>query len=277
MTQKLCYEIAGLCIRFVSDGPLRDEEKWSRFRCTEERVDHTVCIQWADDLPEPTEPALEETEKICLYPGGLRLFRLRNTAPFHAASYEAYGSTRVTVLHQNAPWGQTPRELFDLLALPNLLIKKDRLLIHGVLIDVQGRGIIFSAPSGVGKTTQAELWVRNRNAVIVNGDRVAVGMENGQLTAWGVPISGSSDDCLNRTLPVRAIVMLSQGSENIVRRLPGKEAFSSLLTAAYFTPTHPKDRQAHYASLLSVAESNRIFSFSCLPDSSAVEALEQVL
>ena len=53
MTQKLCYEIAGLCIRFVSDGPLRDEEKWSRFRCTEEHVDHTVCIQWADCLPEP--------------------------------------------------------------------------------------------------------------------------------------------------------------------------------------------------------------------------------
>ncbi|WP_370839368.1 hypothetical protein [Intestinibacter bartlettii] len=33
------------------------------------------------------------------------------------------------------------------------------------------KGILFSAPSGTGKSTQADLWEKYENAEIINGDR----------------------------------------------------------------------------------------------------------
>ena len=44
--------------------------------------------------------------------------------------------------------------------------------IHSSLIRSHGEGLMFIGPSGIGKTTQAELWHAYRNADIINGDMV---------------------------------------------------------------------------------------------------------
>ena len=47
----------------------------------------------------------------------------------------------------------------------------DTLLMHGAVIAVGNKAWLFTAPSGTGKSTQAELWERYRNAEQINGDR----------------------------------------------------------------------------------------------------------
>ena len=43
-------------------------------------------------------------------------------------------------------------------------IQRRIIQFHSSLIDMQGRGLMFIGPSGIGKTTQAELWNRYRDA-----------------------------------------------------------------------------------------------------------------
>lgn len=42
--------------------------------------------------------------------------------------------------------------------IPWLMIKANAFMLHGVLMEHEGRGIIISAPSGTGKSTHAHLW-----------------------------------------------------------------------------------------------------------------------
>lgn len=66
------------------------------------------------------------------------------------------------------------RNICDLLGLERLLLSRQGLLLHASFIRWQDRGILFSAPSGTGKSTQADLWVRHRGAEVINGDRAAL-------------------------------------------------------------------------------------------------------
>ena len=49
--------------------------------------------------------------------------------------------------------------------------------VHASLIDVGRKGLMYLGPSGIGKTTQAELWGKYRNATIINGDMVFIKKE----------------------------------------------------------------------------------------------------
>ena len=59
--------------------------------------------------------------------------------------------------------------LFDILADAGMLV-----LHSAYIVTRQGEGILFSGPSGIGKSTQAALWQRYGAAQTVNGDRALV-------------------------------------------------------------------------------------------------------
>ena len=75
--------------------------------------------------------------------------------------------------------------LFDILADAGMLV-----LHSAYIITRQGQGILFSGPSGIGKSTQAALWQRYAGAEIVNGDRALVRPDTG--TVSGVFYAGTS-------------------------------------------------------------------------------------
>lgn len=64
-------------------------------------------------------------------------------------------------------------------------VQRHMIQFHSSLIDYQGRGLMFLGPSGIGKTTQAELWNQYRNALIINGDIVFVQETEESFLGWG--------------------------------------------------------------------------------------------
>ncbi|MBQ8783266.1 MAG: hypothetical protein IJZ57_05795 [Clostridia bacterium] len=92
------------------------------------------------------------------------------------------------------------------------------LLLHASLVSFNGQGILFTGSSGVGKTTQAELWNTYLNADIINGDKALVRQVGGEFVACGLPWKGSSDYCLNENVPIKGIIVLSQAKENRITR-----------------------------------------------------------
>jgi len=113
---------------------------------------------------------------------------------------------------ENKPWHRY--YLTDLLNLERHLLKKDAFVLHAAYIATPSGAILFTAPSGGGKTTQANLWIHHLGARMINGDKAAISRKDGTWYAHGLPVSGSSEYFLNESMPIRAIVILEKWPEN---------------------------------------------------------------
>lgn len=150
------------------------------------------------------------------------------------------------------------------------LCEKHTLLMHAAFVDFNGDGIIFTGPSGIGKTTQAELWKKYLGATIVNGDKAFVRNFDGEFYAYGAPWGGSSPYCLNKKSSLKGIVVLLQSDKNSIKRLDSVEATARLLPQIFM---HHWDENC-VANVLSTFENVLkgvpVWLLECRPDEEAV-------
>ena len=159
----------------------------------------------------------------------------------------------------------------------HLMAQNDGFVFHCAYIEHNGEAILFTAPSGTGKSTQAELWRELRNARIINGDRAAVRWDGRRLMAEGIPFCGSSPYCENRSLPIRAIVYLGQAPRTSIRPMAGYAAFSRIWEGVGVHHWEREDLEKVTDVVQRLISSVPIFYMPCTPDESAVIALEQAL
>ena len=167
-----------------------------------------------------------------------------------------------------------PYFLPSLLHLEQLLLKKRACILHSSYISINKRGIVFTAPSGGGKSTQAELWKKYKNAGIVNGDKSIIGKENGKWYAYGIPFSGSSEYCLNRTCPLKAIVILDKGPLNTLIPV-GIRGFSNVFSQVTVNPWDKEFCNKAMDLVMDVCNEVPIYYYSCTKTPEAVEVLYQ--
>ena len=256
------FNIADMILEFQGDPPWIDSSRWALFRTEDPAPPHyRITRNYLPQLPQVAEA---------------HYFYDHLKGSHYAMTREHVGELELTVSESVLPWGRQIHHVYEECALPHILLHGERLLLHASYIAHEGCAILFTAPSGTGKSTQAELWKQHRGAEILNGDRAVIGLRGEEAYAFGFPMSGSSEYCVNRSLPLRCVVSLLQGPENRIRKLKGREALKVLLNGTYADPKHPEDlpRNMNVAiSLLQVP----VFELSCRPDAGAVEALEQAL
>ena len=166
------------------------------------------------------------------------------------------------------------RAVFSLMGFEDIAASLGASVFHSSFAEYEGEAILFTAPCGTGKSTQARLWEKCRNSFTVNGDKALIYEQDGVLYAAGLPFSGSSDICHNRILPVKAIVRLGQAKENTVRRLSGINAFKFLYEGCYRSLWNNKFSENTAELITFIASAVPVFKLDCLPDESAVETLE---
>ena len=158
-----------------------------------------------------------------------------------------------------------------------MLAKRGGVVLHSsYVLTKQGEALLFSAPSGTGKSTQAELWRKFAGAKVINGDRALIKAQNG-VTANGIFFSGTSGICENVTAPIRAIVLLRQSEKNEIRSVSGKEAFMRLLPQCSYYPDEEENLRLVTGILAEIISAVPIYDFGCVPEKSAVTALNEVL
>lgn len=169
-------------------------------------------------------------------------------------------------------------QVLKVLELHHLLLERGGAILHASYILCQGRAILFSGPSGVGKSTQAALWEKYRGAEVVNGDRALVRAgEDGAFRAHGICFSGTSGICKDRSAPLAAVVLLAQGPADKVRPAGGIEALRALLPLTSCRPESPGELE-HATDILSrLANAVPVFRLECRPGPEAVETLERML
>ena len=170
------------------------------------------------------------------------------------------------------------RMISDHIGMETLFLRRSCLMLHAAFIRWQGKGILFTAPSGTGKSTQAELWKKYEGADILNGDRAAVRRdESGCWQAYGLPYAGSSGIYRNEKAPVSAVVVLRQAEENRIRQLGMLEIIQKLYPETTVHQWEPDFIEKALTLLTELAGEVPIYLLECRPDRGAVEAVKNVL
>ncbi len=170
-----------------------------------------------------------------------------------------------------------PRRLLGAVGVHHRLLQGGAGILHASYVAYKGRGILFAAPSQVGKSTQAELWRRYAGAEVINGDRALLFRGEEGWYAGGYFNCGSSNICLNVTLPVGAVVFLEQGRDNCIRGCTTKEGIHRIFAGSEFFHWDVEDMDLALSIAGRLGKELPLLHFSCRPDEDAVRTLREYL
>ncbi len=273
------YKIGGVIFKY--DGPVFSEREYlTRFRTENEDADITYKLDAVDEIMVPDIRCVQEGEYIHRYETeGQRVRIIYNqkknrilmkdycTDGMH--HYVEYDKKHMTYWDTNM--------MMKLFELPYHLLEKQGVFLHASYIIWKGRAILFTAPKQTGKSTQASLWKKYKNAEIVNGDRTIIKKENGYWMAYGSPYCGTSGICNNISAPIGAVVILSQASVNQLRPAKTMEAIIAMMDGCTYEKQDKKQICKVTDVIQRVISEVPFYRLACLPDKSAVELLEEVL
>ena len=168
--------------------------------------------------------------------------------------------------------------LLDASELELLLTRLNVFSLHSSLVRrAEGDAILFTAPSGTGKSTQAGLWERFAGAETLNGDRSMLRRVDGVWTAFGSPFAGTSGIYRNESAPVRALIVLRQAPENTIRRLSLAEAFRAIYSESVLPRWHTEAHQHVISLVTEIVSEIPVYLLACTPDERPVTLLRNTL
>jgi len=279
-----CYQFAGMKIAVSMPQALffEEESRLAPFQTDETESDWTFRFEKVEELLPPEGNLVAQDPSRQIYAG--EGYCIRYIAAYGgkweiASSRVEYRERQVSV-QLRAKWfskSVNAEYILTCLGAEHLVARSNGFIFHCAFIEHNGKAILFTAPSGTGKSTQAELWSRYRGAEVINGDRAAVRLSDGILLAEGIPFAGSSQYCKNRSLPIEAIVYLGQAPETTIRKLRGYEAFSKIWEGVSVDTWDREDMENVSQLVQKAAQTIPVYHLPCTPDESAVIVLEDAL
>ncbi|MCI6059647.1 MAG: hypothetical protein MR729_00620 [Dorea sp.] len=278
--------IAGLTISFETEVQIEINESFQPFLNVEtvKRLDYVV--QFSEVSTLNTFPDKWEYEGISYvvasddHGGFLRMFRdvKRNNKPYAIARYD-WNNKHIYVeyLPGSEEFISEMGSCFFHIAWEALLMHEQRIMLHSSCVETPFGGVLFSGPSGVGKSTQADLWCRYGEGRLLNGDRTIIHSENGVWRAYGSPYAGSSRCYVNDSCPICAIVILKQGANCKLRKLEIAEGFQKIFSG--FTVNSWDREYVAFACDIAEALASQlpVYELACTPTKNAVRILETEL
>lgn len=284
MAYRRYLSIAGISILLEAERPLMENAEFVPFFIGETMPDIHAGFQKVRQLPEIPEQVLfsDTCYRIAAdADGSLRkyFFEDPNDPVCYAVSaYDpAKGRIRVAYLEGYDRCVSEIKNCFFHLGLESILLDRSRLCLHAACVDTRLGGILFSGVSGIGKSTQAELWCKYRGARQINGDRPILSKEKQGWTAWGSPYAGSSRCHVNESCAISAIILLKQVDTCSVRQLTPAEAFRGIWAGLTVHSWDAAFVETASALAVDLATAVPVFEFGCTPEEQAVDHLERVL
>lgn len=153
------------------------------------------------------------------------------------------------------------------------LFNFEGLVIHSSTLKWNGKGLLFSAPSETGKSTQVKLWQKYLDDVtILNDDTPAVRMINNKPYVFGTSWAGSKSIHSNGYAPLAAIILLEQAPNNVIRRLNNHQEVILKLLPRVFLPYFDQDMVRAFMGIFEkLMLSVPIYFLQCRPDKEAME------
>lgn len=269
-----------LTIHRESEEFLHVLDERADFSIVEENADFSVCLTRVEELPPLPEGGQWHKNRYYVHRNGrLDVFYDIGDGRIFIHTMREDGGRKLYGEYLSC-WEREliySKNLFDIIGIETILLQHHAFILHSSFISHEGDGILFTAPSGTGKSTQAELWEQHRGAEVVNGDRAGVRLVGSQWRAYGLPYAGSSGVYKQMNAPIRAIVALEQAPVNEVRRLSVMEAFQRIFPEINMYRWDSYYTGIIFEFLMELLREIPVFLLRCTPEVEAVCALERAL
>ena len=156
------------------------------------------------------------------------------------------------------------------------IIDKGGFFLHCSCLKYKDEAIIFTAPSGTGKSTHSALWRRHfgDDVVMINDDKPLVREKDGRFYIYGTPWNGKHSIGNNTSAPIRSVVFLSQAPENKAEPISPIDAMALLLQQTVL-PSNKAELSKLLDMLGRLVETVPMYRLGCTISDEAVTTIYQ--
>lgn len=154
---------------------------------------------------------------------------------------------------------------------------KNGISVHASCVEFNNKVILFSAPSGTGKSTHALLWEKNLGAKVISGDRPHLHVSATGINAYGVPWDGKEQIFLQENYRVLAVVEIRRANSNWLRELDRKQASNLILKQSMLPMWDDGAKFSAYITIKKLTQTVPFYRLFCLPDTDAAELVKSAL
>lgn len=222
-----CYNVAGLNVRFdgLEDYPyVRERFADYKTECFDKADVHIKLLD-VDFIPIPEQKPLASSFKFRKY------YKDSDSYSIYAVVNEGGGAQ--AQIHSNLTWSELTVKtssvhitgvkkdfaafIILLDAFREIIAHSGGMILHSSAISYKNQGILFSAPSGTGKSTHTKLWQKlyPSDVVLVNDDSPAIFFKNNVQYMYGLPWSGKGEN-KNMAVPLKSVVFLERSEQNVI-------------------------------------------------------------
>lgn len=225
---------------------------------------------------EKTGRLLFHNSYLSVLEGNSQYYLLFPSLPHIKEAHISFDGKEATVFCTSDDSKERRREIF--LVIRTLFLyfagTHGMLALHSASVLYKDRLWLFSASSGIGKSTHAALWSDILNVPIINGDLNLLTLKGGIPAVHGIPWCGTSGIFDTGTYPLGGIILLMRGTHNEVITLSKDEQLLFLLHRS-ISPAWDSLMQDRNLSVLgSIYDKIFIRRFACTPTEDAVNTIK---
>lgn len=281
---KCFVKFADILFLVVSERLIDIDEALKPFVAeSSEKYDVLVTISWKWDEKEiPKKGFLGEDiinsyfeingHKYCLTKGGHKGYLACTEYDKKMNLFKCYINEKPLLYQIN-----NLSSILRMIPMKEILVHYGILFLHASQILYKNKGIIFAAPSGTGKTTQAKLWKKYRGAEILCNDRTMIRKKGHIWCAYGFPIDGSEPVRSNVVTEIAGIIILEQALVDNVQYLSVIKSVKYLMSQMVLDSWNLEEHNKIMDILLEFLEEKKVCLMQCTKDKKVVDVLENFL
>lgn len=146
-------------------------------------------------------------------------------------------------VRENVSYAATPLQL-EVTAFYDKLLAwlplNNAMFLHASLIEVDKKGIAFTALSGTGKSTHTLLWQKllGEQMEIINGDKPLIRFIDGVPYGYGTPWNGKEKLGCKKHVEMKHICFIERCDKNSCEKITAKDALERIFSQI-FVPSEP--------------------------------------
>ena len=141
------------------------------------------------------------------------------------------------------------------------LVMQGYIIVHAACVELEEKAVLFSAASGVGKSTRANRWVEAFGATMISGDRPIIDPIRGK--ALGAPWDGKEGIHSNTEVRIAAFNCLQRAEKTKLTRMTAEEKKRFLATQTFIPMWDPMLVAKVFAGINQMIERVNIWSLAC--------------
>ena len=259
------YRIAELTLK--SHSKLHS---FGTFACEPARAD--VILEEAEETPLPGKEQVSGSIVHCRQPDGW-FFHPIGTEETGLFVNDDYSHLRYLDKEQRVIAGIG--EWFVRIALECWLAQHGYVSLHAAAIQIDEHAIAFTGPSGIGKSTRADMMIRNLGAKLINGDRPLIHVKDQML--YGVPWDGKEQCFQNVHYPLKAICEVRRSSSVFIQDMSITERRNLLVQQCFIPMWDTETALAQITNISRMSIQLPIFRAYSGPNAEDIQALYKAL